>query len=258
MYSTVITTICLLFRFFMSSELDIDKRIYRGELAKIEDYPHAIAVEVLFGVKLWGLPIGSWGFICGGSIIHHRWVISAAHCVDRILMGAVRIVYGTYYVSLIWEGGDYIANVEKIEFKSPNRTDLVLLKLESKITFSTQVNAIKLNTRRSGQEPKEMNGSIAGWGKSEEGYLGTRSFFLKSLKVKIHHSASISFIRATADNGGGGCPGDFGGGLVIELNNEKLLLAVLIGAVKAFSCENNIYIRVDWAENWINETISLK
>uniref|UniRef100_A0A8D8D0P9 Trypsin epsilon n=2 Tax=Culex pipiens TaxID=7175 RepID=A0A8D8D0P9_CULPI len=49
---------------------DNSTRIVGGTATTIEDYPHQIAL--LYGGRQ----------ICGGSIISHTWVATAAHCVD--------------------------------------------------------------------------------------------------------------------------------------------------------------------------------
>ena len=54
----------------LSRGVDNSTRIIGGTEAIIDDYPHQIAL-LYFGRQ-----------ICGGSIISHTWVVTAAHCVD--------------------------------------------------------------------------------------------------------------------------------------------------------------------------------
>lgn len=59
----------------VTNEVDIrggndSTRIVGGTAATIEDYPHQIAL------------LYTGRQVCGGSIISHTWVVTAAHCVD--------------------------------------------------------------------------------------------------------------------------------------------------------------------------------
>lgn len=48
----------------------LDNFIVGGEITKIENYPHQVAILSLNR------------FFCGGLIITSRWILTAAHCVQ--------------------------------------------------------------------------------------------------------------------------------------------------------------------------------
>uniref|UniRef100_A0A1Q3FPF2 Putative trypsin-like serine protease n=1 Tax=Culex tarsalis TaxID=7177 RepID=A0A1Q3FPF2_CULTA len=101
---------------------DNSTRIIGGTATVIEDYPHQIAL-LYFGRQ-----------VCGGSIISHSWVLTAAHCVDyypqneditiragsssRSSGGAIHTIY-YYHIHENYSPDDYPYDVATIRVQTP-------------------------------------------------------------------------------------------------------------------------------------------
>ena len=58
----------------MNSQEDLKERISGGSIAAIEDYPHQVSLRYDGNI-----------FICGGSIIGNRHILTAAHCLENLV-----------------------------------------------------------------------------------------------------------------------------------------------------------------------------
>lgn len=237
--------------FSFTEELDVEKRIREGHFAEIESFPHAVALERLIGWKFWGVYWGGWEFCCGGSIIDQKWILTANHCLG---FDQYRIVYGTTYVSIVWENSDNLAYV-----KSKNRHmhyDVALLKLENKIEFSSRVNFIELSIWEADQF---KFGKLAGWGTQSRGLFSYRSLWLRFVDLQL--TANGGLIQGRSSDGkSGGCLGDSGSGLVVEYEGKKYVQAVFThtqvdNETGDDECLMNLFVSVDHVYEWIETYI---
>lgn len=108
---------------------------------------------------------------CGGSIIRDNLVLSAAHCVtkkdqvisERILK--IRIETAELLSSSSLQFNVFKSNVHENYNHETFENDIALLMLESKITFTTKVQAICLPTSNIENEGK---GTVVGFGSTDE------------------------------------------------------------------------------------------
>ncbi|XP_078079407.1 factor VII-activating protease-like isoform X2 [Mustelus asterias] len=148
-------------------------RIHQGEKTMIEENPWQASIQM------------RRRHLCGGSLIHPCWILTAAHCVsDGITESMLKVALGRTYIRRK-EGVTF--EVERIivhkSYKVVNDTlynDIALLKLKDHCAQqSDHIQTISLaeNDFRPGTLCK-----ITGWGKNEFGRFENQ---LKGAKVKL-------------------------------------------------------------------------
>jgi secreted trypsin-like serine protease len=235
----------------------VDRRIVGGEKADIKDHPWQVALDIQISGKT---------YLCGGSIIADRWVLTAAHCLTESMRPReVRVKAGVtdYVHEGIW------SDVKKIVVHADynpktHEHDLALIKLRSApkgrvIPMATGSSNLVVGT------PLE----VTGWGAAAEG--GDASRLL--LKASVPYAGNAACNEPTAYNGeitpgmmcagyrdGGidSCQGDSGGPLVWHSPDGVVLVGVVSwGEGCARRLKYGVYTRVDHYRQWIEKIIGL-
>lgn len=231
------------------------KRIIGCEPTKIEKHPWQVAFNVTF-------PDGKT-YLCGGSIIHGNWVLTAAHCFDATSKPGDGVVKSG--VTNIATAGEWaeIAKVTRHKAYNPetHENDVALVKLKNP-PKGTAVDLL-------GDEPKLVPGQVlevTGWGLTEK---GTTSDTLCKTTVPYVDNATCNakesysgeilpgMLCAGYRKGGkDSCGGDSGGPLVWYLNSKPTLVGVVsFGAGCALEKKYGVYSRVSAYRDWIDEVI---
>ncbi|KAJ8711153.1 hypothetical protein PYW07_008395 [Mythimna separata] len=226
---------------------DHDVGIIGGHKISITDAPFIASVR-LNGTVHW----------CGGSIIHERFILTAAHCI--VPNREFKILVGTDKVN---EGGK-LYDVEKIIMheKYSNTTsdyDVCLLKLNESLTFGPTV-AKMLMTGDLVKVKTGMQLNVTGWGYTD---LQARNVpkDLQQVTVpvvstplcKLYYSKQRRLTNRMMCAGGRGkdsCMGDSGGPLT--WNNVQIGI-VSFGA--GCGVVPGVYTRIKVVKPWIEETI---
>ncbi|KAF2366951.1 Serine proteases trypsin domain [Trinorchestia longiramus] len=215
-------------------------RIVNGSTSAFGKWPWQVSVR----------RISFFGFSsthrCGGALLNSRWVATAGHCVDDLLVAQIRIRVGEYDFSSVLEPHPYIERsvIRKVVHPKYDfftyEHDLALVKVEEKVSFGPHVSPICLP----GNDDLLIGemATVTGWGRlSEHGTLPSvlqeasvpimsnekcRQLFLRGGRKE---SIPDIFLCAGYDNGGrDSCQGDSGGPLQVRGRDGRYFLAGII------------------------------
>ncbi|XP_066925213.1 chymotrypsin B-like [Clytia hemisphaerica] len=239
----------------------VDSRIISGELAKKDAWPWQISLYY------------NGQFMCGGSILSPRWVLTAAHCVDGFDYRAYQIVLGDYDRRST-DGDEQVYRAVQA-FHHPQwdpsrlNNDIALIELDRPAVFDDHIQPICLPTL--GEKlPTGSSCYITGWGQHTVGRSGPPALVLKQALVKTvspqtcynmnTQNMGIPITNQMICAGRGprdatsGCHGDSGGPFVCKNNGRW----VLYGSVSWGSgyCDSSeaysVFAKISSFRDWID------
>ncbi|XP_063228222.1 trypsin-1-like [Bacillus rossius redtenbacheri] len=222
-------------------------RIMGGSNAEIEKFPYVVSMfmekeNVTFG--------------CGGSIISHNWVLSAAHCT--IGYSVVKLHVGS--INLVFAETDHLSAqiINHPDFNSIFLyNDISLIKVAPPFVYSATVQPAKLPAADAPVAVGTMVTAI-GWGNTDEN--GTSSSVLMKVSIPVisntecvpyvNYLMSSQMCAGYSDGGKDACQGDSGGPVVAE--------GVQVGIVSGGQgCGRpnspGLYTRVSAFREWIRD-----
>ncbi|XP_022186184.2 serine proteinase stubble [Nilaparvata lugens] len=240
--------------------------------------------EAFFGELPWQAHIRIKGYQCGGVLISHVLVATAAHCVHRARIQDIRVHLGDYdtqntghYIEPLPEEVHHV--VQKIihpkfqyRLSQPDRFDIALVQLSKPVTYRENILPICLPNHDDSYNGQ--TGVVAGWGRTDNEYGKTGTNILHKASVPIlsdeecfrwHRRKSINLelhqemlCAGHSDGHTDACLGDSGGPLIVyDVRTSRWTLAGITSA--GFGCavdhQPGIYHKVAFTSDWIKSYI---
>lgn len=243
--------------------LAIERPIVGGVPAASGAWPWQAAIE-----SRWA-PGSQYEFLCGGSVIAERWVLTAAHCLEVGTSAQdLRVRVGTNYL----EAGGQVSSVERIAahadfVPATFDNDIALLELTDPVGVVpvSVVSALQVDQLAAAG----TIGTVTGWGALSEG--GTPSPYLQQVDVPFwfmsgcraaYGVASITanmFCAGLEEGGRDSCQGDSGGPLVYQTADGGYLQAGIVswGGGCAQPMNPGVYTNVAEYAQWIEAITGL-
>ncbi|XP_068964756.1 tryptase alpha/beta-1-like [Petaurus breviceps papuanus] len=244
-------------------------KIVGGNEAKEGEWPWQVSLRAKFG--------GYWIHICGGSLIHPSWILTAAHCVESAQMDTSRYMIQLRQQNLYED--DELVPLEKIIIHPEYDhymagSDLALLKLQCPVQLTNTIQTITLPEVSQIFTP-DMECWVTGWGNIKTGVHLPPPYTLRQVQVPLldaqkcdeeyhvgaYTSSSVKIItddmlcagKPNVDS----CQGDSGGPLVCKVGDSwKQAGVVSWGLGCGLPHRPGIYTRVTSYVDWINKYIS--
>ncbi|XP_018365414.1 PREDICTED: venom protease [Trachymyrmex cornetzi] len=255
------------------SNVEVD-RIVGGTEAVAGEFPWMTRLGYIFGF-IDGEQMMSW--MCGGTLISPRHILTAAHCFSEIpdfLLGYIARI-GDVDCNSDNDGADPVdVFIEEIiihdEYNDlTHENDVAVLKTDRKISFTTKrLPACLPPGNLKNQNLEGMETFIAGWGTTK--YQGTSSdkllkatvFITKQKECKDAYSkdyyAVIDNRTVCARNDGiDSCQGDSGGPLMLQNGNTTVVGIVSWGKGCASKNYPGVYTDVSSFLSFIKEAMTL-
>jgi secreted trypsin-like serine protease len=240
-------------------KVGLDQRIIGGTPATIKDNPWQV------GILSARVPNNQVAQFCGGTIISARWVVTAAHCVDRGTTNKqIHILAGT---DTLEKGGTRLT-VKGIvvhdmwkKTKNLNDFDIALIETENDLG-----NTVMVGDTTATEHKPSLQVRVTGWGRtSKTSSLGSK--VLQGIEIPYVARATCNrfesydgditgnMICAGLQKGGvDSCQGDSGGPATAMIDGARRLVGIVSwGEGCALPDKYGVYTNVSAFRQWVSD-----
>ncbi|KAL2746313.1 trypsin-2-like [Vespula maculifrons] len=239
---------------------NITGRIVNGTKAVITQFPHQVSLR-----RTW-----SGSHFCGGSVISEKFVLTAAHCINKVPIKpwTILVVGGELQLDRTTKTGQRrgvqeILLHQKFDHKT-YENDIALLQLKIPFEFTPQLKPIPLPTD---QVPPGTICQVSGWGYPEENIPSVSNDLMyvdlpilsmedcRNLLVEVTNLPPGMYCAGYIEGLRDACQGDSGGGMVC---NGVIMGIVSAGEGCARPKLPGIYTDVLYYKHWITYPLAYK
>jgi len=243
-------------------------RIVGGTDAEPMEFPFAVNMQIITssGKK----------FLCGGTVLTPKYILTAVHCIKYDGMKTVQVTAGSFDRGAKKNDQIQKSYVVNTIIENYNATvmanDVAILQLAKPLKYNDAIQSICL---ASGNEKYEnKNATVIGWGKTTQD--GKTSGKLQKLNVEVPSNQECIDKGANSvtdsniciivrNNTAGVCFGDSGGPLVVKKPDDSFVqIGVASYVIATCGTQNlpSVYARVssfvDWIEKVVGESVRCK
>lgn len=224
------------------------------------------------------VPNARFAHFCGGAIVNATWILTAAHCLEKLKAPQIKVVVGVLKLN----GSVSRLEVDKLDpapgyVRIQDGKDIALIRLKQPLTFSSAVRPVSLvtNSAEAGLVNKVTMLTASGWGTESPGGLTTTELMKVGLPFvsKATCTKPLAFppdeetqkpvilqdmiCAGYTDGHANICEGDSGGPLILPNGQTPMLVGVVsFTAGCGAPYKYGVFARVGEVETWIKQKIS--